>query len=1025
MFVSYSRKDAALVRRVVDALEARGKSVWVDFDDIPPSVDWFEQIGAGIEGSDNVVCVLSPDWVESEVCRRELDHAAARNKRIVPVLGRDVPAERVPPAAAKINWISLAALDAGIGTLVEQLETDLPHVQGHTRWGQEAEEWERHARDAAYLLRGAELTTAEQWLTAAAGRDPAPTALQSAFLASSRQASTRRQRQLFAGVVVALAVSVLLTIFALVQRSAAIDQRNTALSRELGAQAERSYERDPELSVLLASEAVKAKAGAESEETLRTALVRSRLRARHALGAPIVSADISPDNALYAVSTQAKRGYVYDLATSRRVATFATRTLGSAVVWDASSRRLAVGGSDGVARVFEARTGRVLARLRTGHDAVLAVAWSPDARRLAVAAGDTEGEGIATRTTGGAAQVWDVAAARKLATLPGPGGVAALAWTADGKTLLTGGFDPDVRVWRASDWRLRARLRHAADDAVQKIHAPALATGVVVTESVPAGEVTLDRASGDLAERVGVRLWDVRSGKLIRAFGRSIGPAAVDPGGTELAFGPPGNVIQVFDVAKREPRLSLFGHEGPIRALRYDATGLNLVSSSADGTVRVWNPRLSRLVVTLAGHDGEVAAAEVDGDTRRVVSGGEDGTARGWSVTPELPVARHIGGGSIAGRSFVPALAPDGRLAVTRGDANAAEVWDARTGKLVRSLNPGAGAVAGALFHRDGERLVTVHAGAAAKGEAVVWDVATWREVARLRTAEGISTLSLSPSGRLATGGTDGTASVWTLAGARVVRVRTGRGVPNDAVLSDDGATLVTTAADRTATLWSVAGGRRLHDLRGHGRPANPNEGEPGEVTVRDRYLGVVTADFDDEGRRVATAGADGNARVWDVASGKLVRIMRGHTQIVSSVQFAPGGGRLLTGSPDGTARVWRVDTGAQVRSVDHLLAAERGIAETRATWTSDGEYFVTDGAGSSTVSPWHAGSGRRLVQGFGERASVQPGGHALLASFSTLGEVYRCETCTSADGLRRLVAARTTRALTKEERVRYLHESP
>ena len=126
---------------------------------------------------------------------------------------------------------------------------------------------------------------------------------------------------------------------------------------------------------------------------------------------------------------------------------------------------------------------------------------------------------------------------------------------------------------------------------------------------------------------------------------------------------------------------------------------------------------------------------------------------------------------------------------------------------------------------------------------------------------------------------------------------------------------------------------------------------------------------------------------------------MRGHTQIVTSVQFSPDGARLLTGSPDGTARVWRVDNGAQTRSVDHLQPEARTIAETRAAWTSDGDYFVTDGVGSSSVSMWHADSGLRLVQALGERATAQPGGHALVTSYSTLGEVYRCETCAGVAG--------------------------
>ena len=198
------------------------------------------------------------------------------------------------------------------------------------------------------------------------------------------------------------------------------------------------------------------------------------------------------------------------------------------------------------------------------------------------------------------------------------------------------------------------------------------------------------------------------------------------------------------------------------------------------------------------------------------------------------------------------------------------------TGKLVRSLAPGEGRAAGALFSRDGDRLVTVHAGAQRAGPAVVWDVATWKAGRPRAPAEGLARCGSRPSGRLATAGDDGSASAWTLAASASSRVRTGHGVLNDSVLSDDGKTLVTAAADRTATLWSVPAGRRLHDLRGHGAPGRPQRGQDAELTVREHRLGVVTADFYAAGRRVATAGADGTARVWDVESGRLERVMRG-----------------------------------------------------------------------------------------------------------------------------------------------------
>lgn len=88
MFISYSRRDRGIVERLAAALEARGRSAWVDWADIPPTAEWMAEITAAIDAADTVVVVLSPDSVASPVCSQELVAAAGSNKRIVPLSRR-------------------------------------------------------------------------------------------------------------------------------------------------------------------------------------------------------------------------------------------------------------------------------------------------------------------------------------------------------------------------------------------------------------------------------------------------------------------------------------------------------------------------------------------------------------------------------------------------------------------------------------------------------------------------------------------------------------------------------------------------------------------------------------------------------------------------------------------------------------------------------------------------------------------------------------------------------------------------
>jgi TIR domain len=100
VFISYSRKDEEFVRRLVDALEHRGKDVWIDWEDIRKSADWRAKVHAGIEASRTIVPVLSPDFATSDVCREEVEHAVRHNKRLVPIVRREVDGDQEKDSTA-------------------------------------------------------------------------------------------------------------------------------------------------------------------------------------------------------------------------------------------------------------------------------------------------------------------------------------------------------------------------------------------------------------------------------------------------------------------------------------------------------------------------------------------------------------------------------------------------------------------------------------------------------------------------------------------------------------------------------------------------------------------------------------------------------------------------------------------------------------------------------------------------------------------------------------------------------------
>src|SRR5881227_169615 len=105
VFISYSRKDKEFVRRLDEELKCRNREAWVDWEGIPPGDTWEKTIYGAIEGTHTFIFVLTPDSIASEVCGREIAHAAANNKRLVPIVHRDIAADRVPKSLGELNWI--------------------------------------------------------------------------------------------------------------------------------------------------------------------------------------------------------------------------------------------------------------------------------------------------------------------------------------------------------------------------------------------------------------------------------------------------------------------------------------------------------------------------------------------------------------------------------------------------------------------------------------------------------------------------------------------------------------------------------------------------------------------------------------------------------------------------------------------------------------------------------------------------------------------------------------------------------
>jgi hypothetical protein len=232
VFISYSRRDLDFTDQLVAVLDWLRFRTIIDRKGIHGAEKWEERLGQLILESDIVVFVLSPASAASDVCAWEVEEAARRGKRIIPVLCRPLEDQQPHERLRDLNYIHFYSdkdvPGSGFGTgqvrLVEALSVDVEWLREHTRLEELAARWERDGRNSDLLVRGSELRACHAWRDRHPTNAPELTALQRAFLVASEDAEAARtsaERKRLNDIAAAQA-----------DRQAALDEREAAVQRE-------------------------------------------------------------------------------------------------------------------------------------------------------------------------------------------------------------------------------------------------------------------------------------------------------------------------------------------------------------------------------------------------------------------------------------------------------------------------------------------------------------------------------------------------------------------------------------------------------------------------------------------------------------------------------------------------------------------------------------------------------------------------------------------------------------------------
>lgn len=354
-------------------------------------------------------------------------------------------------------------------------------------------------------------------------------------------------------------------------------------------------------------------------------------------------------------------------------------------------------------------------------------------------------------------------------------------------------------------------------------------------------------------------------------------------------------LAQSMQPADAEPA-PLLGHSGEISHAVFSPDGLRIVTTSWDGTAKLWLAASGKMIASLDDHRRTVTHAAFSPDGKRIVTTGWDRSALVWDA---LDGKRLASLNAHTERVVFAAFSQDGRRILTASLDRSAKLWNAVDGKLLASLDAHAERVVSVAFNRDGTRVLT----ASFDNTARLWDAVEGKLLHTLEAhAKPVVTAVFSPDGaHVATASFDRTARLWDAAGGRLLATLEGHLQPLSSVaFSPDGRRIVTASWDKTAKVWEVPSGKLIVSLDGHVQP-------------------VLAAEFSADGKRIVTASWDKSAKVWDTASGSLLASLEGHSNIVSSAAFSPDGSRIVTASFDQTAKIW--DVHLETRSPSEIAA--------------------------------------------------------------------------------------------------------
>lgn len=430
-----------------------------------------------------------------------------------------------------------------------------------------------------------------------------------------------------------------------------------------------------------------------------------------------------------------------------------------------------------------------------------------------------------------------------------------------------------------------------------------------------------------------INSWDPENqGQLLGTFKNAhnspINALVFNPEGTQLASCSGDFTVRTFDFDVVLQSRDFDGHTDPVWTAFFNHDGTRIVTASADGTVKVWERDTGTVAYTIKDHDAPVTVARFSPDGKLLASAGADKLVRIFDAVNGKPLRVCKGHpGTITYLDF----SSDSKKIVSGDAARIIKIWDADKGNELISINDNPSRVAGVAVSPKGNQIAvanvdqTIRLYDAEKGKLQH----SWNA-----HGAGVNGVAYSPDGTmLASCGVDMAVQIWPLStpGQNPIRLMGHTGPVSSVAFRKDNQFLVSCGADQLVKLWKIEGnaGKDMQTFRGHKdwvtnvafsadgfhvvSASVDRRAKIWEITSREIPLlaehtsAVECVAVSPNGKMIATGSADKTIKVWDRETGVEVATLTGHPSAVMALCFTPDSKRIISSGREASIRLWEI----------------------------------------------------------------------------------------------------------------------